>query len=213
MKCVRLILALAMAKGVLATAYGIPNHNFGFDDGTTSGWTASGEYSVVSEHSSYAILGPERNYAPQNGSFFARLNTITDSLQDSTLSRSFTVNANQSLRGWAAFDTPDYDIYNDNAFVRLVGPDGSLTLWSASVQSVGDFNNTPWQQWSYTFLNPGTYTLTLGVATGSDDPLGKTYALFDAIFLPDGGSTLMLLGGSFLGLMWFGKRRIQALKS
>jgi hypothetical protein len=107
------------------------------------------------------------------------------------------------LSGWAAFDAWDYLPFNDNAYVRISDSSGNqVQPWYKDVSMVGDYNESPWERWSWTATATDTYTLELGIANAEDSIL-DSYALFDTnkyTPIPE-PSTICLLGGGLFGLL------------
>lgn len=132
--------------------------NAGFESGLT-GWTTSGNVSVATNHTDHS--------AP-NGSKFALMESGTVNVYN-TVSQSFAAQAGQTITGYAFFHTTDYMPYNDDG--RIVIKSGGTiiaTLFSSSVSQVGNYGQTNWVQWQYTFSQSGTYTLEAGVRNIGD---------------------------------------------
>jgi hypothetical protein len=140
------------------------------------------------------------------------------------ISQTFTVTRLSELSGWAAFIGRDYisgdgdldgdgvqDVppgsYNDSAFVSVDGLDSPL--FYSDISQVGNFGWTPWTQF-HAFLEPGTYTIRIGVVNGTDD-FNPSQLLADGIFVagvpvPEPAGWAMLIGG-FFGLGALARRR------
>jgi hypothetical protein len=87
----------------------------------------------------------------------------------STLSRTFQVaHAGDVLSGYSFFKSNDY--YNDSGTVRILDADGNVVqvLFHSDQATVGTYKGTPWKAWSYTFTQPGTYTLQVLSTSGND---------------------------------------------
>ena len=151
------LLALASADSAQAA---ISLTNPGFETATMTGWLGTG--SVDSSY--YSYLAPD-------GQYFAYV--LGGSLRDpgnvppspaecsNTLSQSFHADAGDTLSGWSFFAADDYVPYNDRGTVRLLSDGGSVVsvLFSSDISTVGNYAWGPWVPWSYTFTQPGTYTL------------------------------------------------------
>jgi hypothetical protein len=176
--------------------------NGSFETGDFTGWTVgnAGLSSVVT--TTNAFNGTP--YNPVDGNYFARLDAGGGAGVYTLVSQGFSLTAGNSISGYAAFLAFDYLPFNDNAFVRILDSSNNIvaTPWSASVATVGDFGNTPWQSWNWTALTSGSYFVEFGVDNELDNALSSV-ALFDAntmSSIPDAGSTLPLLGFALAGL-------------
>ncbi|MBM3240012.1 PEP-CTERM sorting domain-containing protein [Candidatus Poribacteria bacterium] len=183
--------------------------NPGFETGDTTGWTltipSGGSALAVPSHISdlYSIYGPA-------GSYLLELKTDgPDSY--TTASQSVTLNAGDTLEGWAAFDAWDYLPWNDNASVQIFDAIGGLIAqpWYSDVSIVGDYGDGPWTYWNWTASVGGTYTLTYRVANAGDDAV-DSYALFDdgpGSFTPiPEPTTIILMSFGLIGLVGIGVR-------
>src|SRR5207249_4183106 len=100
-----------------------------------------------------------------------------------TLSQTFTANAGDRITGWAFFDAADYMPYNDHAEVVITSSGGgSVTVFSFSVSAVGDYGQTPWTKWQYTFPSGGTFTIQAQLTNALDNNLDSRLG-FDALKL------------------------------
>jgi hypothetical protein len=87
----------------------------------------------------------------------------------STLSRTFQVaHAGDVLSGYSFFKSNDY--YNDSGTVQVVDSDGNVVqvVFHSDQATVGTYQGTAWKAWSYTFTQPGTYTLQVLSTSGND---------------------------------------------
>jgi hypothetical protein len=128
---------------------------------------------VSSAHSSY--IGTL--YEPVIGSEFIRMKTDGPG-SFTTATRSFFGKAGEKISGWAFFDAQDYLPFNDSSEVTI-SMGGTLmdTLFSASVSSVGNYGETPWTYWEYTFPSDGIYTLEAKISNVGDSVLDSYMGL------------------------------------
>lgn len=185
--------------------------NGGFETGFT-GWTTyippGGSASVVTSHT--GDLGTL--YDPVEGDYFALLKTgglgsYTTLSQDIYLGEDV-------LEGWAAFDYRDYYPYNDNAYVKIYSGSSLIaTPWSVFGNSVPNYWDRPWTEWSWTAASADTYTLKFGVANSGDCDY-DSYALFDANVHQSSAApvpepfTILLVGTGLIGIIGFGRKRL-----
>lgn len=155
-------------------------NNGGFEMGDFTGWNmtipSGASANVVSSHTGDQGM----SYAPTEGSYFALLKTDgPGSLTKAT--QQFTVSAGQTIQGWAAFDSGDYQGFNDNAAVKIFDSSNSLivTPWFAQVNGNPDYWDGPWTSWSWTASVDGTYTVELSIVNEGDSGY-DSYTLFDA---------------------------------
>ena len=149
--------ATVVAAPVVASAStGSGLVNPGFEAGNSSGW--SGSALVTSQYAGYT--------AP-DGHYFAM---VTGGCPTDTLSQSFTAHSGQILTGWSFFKANDYLPYNDSGSVQLsvTGAGTAATVFTSSINQVGSYGETPWQQWSYTAPADGQYTIRISSSNASD---------------------------------------------
>lgn len=211
----KLIIAVVLTVGVQNIAHADLN-NMGFENGDLTNWTLTPQDNIntwagvmSTTDSSVWNMDSFKTYTPREGQYFVELNAGAgeDTLLYTVLSRTITINANQSIAGWAAFIAEDAAAdANDNAYVRIYDATGSLinTPWSKDIAAVGDYGFSEWEKWSWTAQQGGTYTLEYGV-TNETDNKGNSRALFDAVPAPN---TLLLLGSGLLGLVGI-RRKLQ----
>ncbi len=142
--------------------------NGSFETNDLTGWSASGPASVVTSYAAEPDSSPI--YSPIDGSYFALL-TGGDADVYTSISQTITVVAGETISGWAFYDTNDYSPFEDDSAVSLqvAGPSTVATLFSASTFTVGDYGETHWTPWSYTFTMSGTYTLVAQVRNTIDN--------------------------------------------
>jgi hypothetical protein len=136
-------------------------NNGNFETGDLTGWsvdtTASG--GTASTVTSYDYCPAELEcwtiytMTPQEGSYFALLRPGNPSV-DTMISQPFEASNGDKVSGWAFFQTGDYQPYDDKAQVVITNRDSGTrvaTPFEQSVSSVGDFRNSEWKYWEYTF--------------------------------------------------------------
>lgn len=214
--------------------------NASFETGDFTGWTVSipngtsqypidrgsipaGSAAVISSFELPTATYPEGSYfSPMDGGSFAAVGSAASGhftvnlTYDISVSQSFSLEAGDTLLGWAAFFNGD-PFAQDTAWVNVLSGAGvSLsTPWQA-VSGVTDGSSgatayltaSPWTLWQWEAPATGIYTLALGVTTFGDD-VDASYGFFDDInvihptVVPEPSSIILLAGGliSFLGVL------------
>jgi hypothetical protein len=139
--------------------------NGSFESGY-AGWTPSSPLAgIMTTYFADDLTGQTTTYTPRDGNFmsvlFPRANTPV-----TITSQPFAANAGDVASGWAFFDAYEFLPYNDQGYVAIKSAATGATLaqpFRASVRSVGDYGQTPWTQWHYTFPAAGTYQIEAGV--------------------------------------------------
>jgi hypothetical protein len=181
-----------------ATTQGLVNG--GFEQGL-SGWTTNvgsgtgSSVSVVTSYNAIVVSGPPITYFPKEGSHFAVVQTGS---YTTLLSQPFFASAGQTISGWAFFDAGDYLPYNDNGSVQILSSGGSAvaTPFSSSVSQVGDYGQTPWTSWQYTFTASGTYTIQAQASNYGDYSV-QSYLGLDGLTLGAGSQPPVANNDSF----------------
>src|SRR5215207_494514 len=151
-------LVLAASGNPAVAASSVVNGNF--ETGDLTGWsvdtTASGgDASAVTSYD-YCPAQLEcwtiYTMSPQEGSYFALLTPGTVS-EDTRISQPFEASNGDKVSGWAFFQTGDYPPYDDLGKVVITSDSGTTvaTPFEQSVSSVGDYKNSGWKYWEYTF--------------------------------------------------------------
>ena len=141
--------------------------NAGFEQGGFAGWMLSD-----------AALGELVSAGAPLGERYASLSSGAGQDAYSTLARSFTLAAGESLSGLAGFVAGDALPYDDDGYVsiRRLGGESTL-LFSASVASVGDYGDTGWLAFEFVAPEAGTYVLEAGVRNAQDNSVASRLLL------------------------------------
>lgn len=172
--------ALTLASG---SAFAGTITNGDFSTGNLSGWSATSNVSVIPQGSSYAA----DLYAGLGSGVFT------------TISQLITLNAGDTLTGWAQWLGHDYMPFNDNGFVKING----TSLFYGDIGTFGNYGSSPVTSFSFTALTSGAYTLSAGVANSLDNGLGSELKVggFTVTNNVPEPTAIALLG---LGLAFFG---------
>ena len=185
-------IVLSLALGLLAIfpATGLADlYNGSFETGDLTGWstytTGGGSATVVTSHSDLSGTGTT-SWAPTDGTYFALVKTDgQNSFQQ--LYRSFTASAGDiltldyfwdsqdTLRGTKLKDGDDvtYGIIFSGELTTPGNAMPSLTVEHELFHHAVSLDpqaywGTDWTSVTYTFEEPGTYTLWFGIKTGGD---------------------------------------------
>lgn len=201
------LLGLGLAIAATATtANAAVLANSGFETGDLSGWSfTSGFVEAVTEADDAIVTPPfGQHYEPVEGDFFAKLTAGVDIGVYSVLSQSFTLTSTSTIKGSAAFLAFDYDPYDDDGYVRLIGGAGGITiLFASSVLTVGDYGHTDWTSFSSGPLSAGIYTIEAGVRDNVDFG-GSSQLLVDGLsvtavsapgVVPEPATWALMIGG------------------
>ena len=139
--------------------------NGGFEAADFSGWgTPQPQYypdDAATVVASYQVSsGP--TYAPVDGAKFALLPAANGG-RPTVVTQDFRAEAGDTISGWAFFDNGNPADQDSFGYVAIkAGAETVATPFTASAASTGDFGQTPWTQWTYTFTQAGSYRIEAG---------------------------------------------------
>ena len=194
---------LAAAGLAAAVSYAGPI-NFGFETGTFAGWTIVAPGGVDTPFVTSLFSG---HIAPL-GTEFAVLTAGRGQDIPPTASQTFTLNAGDTLSGWAGFKANDYKPYDDYARVIINAGGNNVLIWQQDVFSVHSYGDSGWQAWSYQAATTGVFKITYEVANHLDN-LNNSQAYFDSAFvarIPDSTSIVALVGLGLAALIGLRRR-------
>lgn len=197
---------VASALALPSTASAATLVNNGFESGLT-GWSAA-PGALVSVVSTFSNPGTPSTYNPMEGNSFALLRAGTDG-EATGLTQFFSMSAGETIKFAVAFAGGDYHPFDDSGFLSIFSfqDNTGTTLFSESIGSVGDYENTPWTFVSFTASVSGLYSVNASIQNNLDS-LNPSYLLIDAV--PEPSTWLMMLFG--FGAVGFAMRRKQNVR-
>jgi len=231
---------------LMASALGSEVHgqivNGGFETGDTSGWTVNIPLDFSVDQGGIFPVGvveATHDFAITNNvSFGTKISLFdgeyslavathksaysnTGDTFDITASQTLSLQAGDSLEGWAAWYNGDY-AHQDTVWVKILDSLGTEleTPWSrlsggSSPDGVVYLEASPWIHWSWISPEAGTYTLVLGATTFGDNRF-PTVGVHDGITLtavPEPATMAAILGVLALGVAVIRRRRQHAITS
>ena len=188
------LIAGALAASALAlptTAGAATLVNNSFENGLT-GWQAAPS-ALVSVVSTFSNAGTPSTYNPVEGKSFAVLQGGAAGVATG-MTQFFSMNAGETVKFAVAFAGNDYLPFDDSAFLSIFSFQDSenTVLFSESISSVGDLENTPWTFVSYTAAVTGQYSVNASIQNALDSN-SSSFLLIDAV--PEPSTWLMMLFG------------------
>jgi hypothetical protein len=155
----------------------------------------------------FTSSGGEITYSATDGTYFADIEA------SALIFQSQTWYAGQTLSFDWAFSAWDYLPYNDTAYFNVVDPTGAIidsTILS-SVAAVGNYGETDWATFIYTFASGGSGDLHFYVDDQLDTIL-DSHLLIDNVSMVSEPSILALMGLGLVG-MGLSRRRARLTKN
>jgi hypothetical protein len=176
--------------------------NGGFETGDTTGWETNGSVSIATN----ATASDGTPYSAVEGSYFA------DITASGYLLAGQSWNAGEQLTFNWAFLGYDSLPYNDKAVFEVTSLTGTIydSVLLADIASVGDYGDTGWQSYTYTFATAGTGIIRFGAINILDEDFDSKL-LLDAVAsgsapIPE-PTTMLLFGSGLLGLAAVSRRK------
>lgn len=164
--------------------------NGGFETGDFTGWSSI-------SYGGQAVVMGDSGFLATEGQYFANL------YADSLMSQATSWQAGDTLSFDWNFNANDYMPFNDFSIFKIVT--GSSTLFDltlANVASVGDFNATGWNTYTYTFATAGTGSFAFGVYNNLDWIVPSQLYIDNVNTAPvPEPATLFLFGSGLVGLV------------
>jgi hypothetical protein len=191
-----------------ATALSITNGSF--ETGNFSGWSITEQWGGSAKVVTVAEAFKGNTYTATDGRYMADLTATSFVQQNQTWSAGESLSFDWAFLGMDA-RVPIVNWFNDTALFEIVGannvPVYSVVL--ADILSTGNYNDTGWQTFTYTFTTDGSGSIRFGVQN-------KTSFFQDSVLLVDNvrsaapvpePTTMLLFGTGLLSLAAVGRRR------
>ncbi len=201
------VAGFAFASGLLlSTAALAAPTNLGFETTDSTGWTGGG-FGPYGATDTYGAFGTADAPTPE-GAYFGYVQAADQGVY-TTLSQTFDLTAGQQITGYAGFRANDFYTpvgpsdpveYNDNGYVSVNG--SNLIYWD--VATVGNFQISGWQAFTFTAPSDGAYTLQIGAENTGDGNFSSGtvldgVAILSAPVPEPAGWAIMLLGVAGVG--------------
>lgn len=188
--------------GASSTAVALPMTNGSFETGDFTGWNVT-----TSSGGSAAVVTSDSGFTATDGNYFASLSA------DSLVAQDQTWNAGDSITFDWAFNASDYLPYNDFSIFAVEDSLGNVieNITLADVASVGNYGQTGWNTYSYTFTASGSGSIGFGVYNLLDSALDSELYVdnITSSVVPE-PATIALFG---LGLAGLGLSRRRSAKA
>jgi len=207
MKLFKLLTVLILLIfGITASASALSIVNGSFETGDFTGWTQTsdglGGYSTVT--TSHAAFDGTI-YSATDGQYFANLSATSFIAQGQTWGAGY-----QLTFDWA-FCADDYLPFNDFSVFKVLDTGGSVidNITLSDVAGIGDYGDTGWNEYTYTFAAAGAGSLQFGSVNGVDGIMDSNLLLDNVAAPVPEPASIFLMGVGLLGLVSNRKRFIK----